>query len=191
MLFTNRSISSQICAIITIYLTTVTWCDGGGLPCNYYDSINITAGVKHSNGSITLNGFEFTYGQYFKFDYILNGAERTAVAEYIRGCPCINKPCVRLCCPLGSVMDAEDNLNCHADQAANNLKIDITDDLNRTRTVNLNENFGLLEPKCEDYYYADVYQINKVILLKNILYNYLLFEFYLLILTGRIRVARE
>lgn len=177
MLLINRSISSQICAIITIYLTTVKWCDGGGLPCDYYDSINITAGVLHSNDSITFNGFEFTYGQYSKFNYILNGTERTTVAEYIRGCPCINRSCVRLCCPLGSVMDSGDNLKCHADQAANHLTIDITDDLNQTRTVDLNENFGLLEPKCHISYYADDYHINKVILLKNILYNYLLFEF--------------
>lgn len=173
MLLENRSISSQICAIITIYLTTVKWCDGGGLPCDYYDSINITAGVLHSNDSITFNGFEFTYGQYSKFNYILNGTERTTVAEYIRGCPCTNRSCVRLCCPLGSVMESGDNPKCHADQAANHLTIDITDDLNQTRTVDLNENFGLLEPKCHISYYADDYHINKVILLKNIPYNYL------------------
>lgn len=153
--------------IIAIHLTFVIWCDGQKLPCSYYDSINITAGVKHSNNSIMLNGMVFTSDQYAEIDYILKGtnAERITVKPYTRGCSCVNRPCVRLCCPYGTFEDANEpemDIECRPDEAANNLKIDITDEHNHTQTVQLNGNFGYTDRICSNFYYADEYKINKV-----------------------------
>lgn len=114
-----------------------------------------------------LNGMEFTSDQYAEIDYTLKGTERITVNPYTRGCSCTNRPCVRLCCPYGTfaVADADEpemDIKCRPDEAANNLKINITDEHNHTQTVQLNGNFGYTDRICDSLYYADEYKINKV-----------------------------
>lgn len=76
----------------------------GDLPCDFLDSMNISDGVFGSNKTIVYKSLEFPFDQYVKINYTFdNGIERTAVAPYLRGCICNHKPCIRLCCPDGSI----------------------------------------------------------------------------------------
>lgn len=42
------------------------------LPCNFFDSVNITDGHKLNNQSIIFEGIEYPKWQYAEFDYIIN-----------------------------------------------------------------------------------------------------------------------
>ena len=73
------------------------------LPCDFYQSVNITDGFKHGNGSISYNGQMFPSGSYGYTDKIvLYDRMEEEVEEHIRGCICgleNSKPCVPFCCP--------------------------------------------------------------------------------------------
>lgn len=76
------------------------------LPCDFHDSINITDGIHHLNGSIFFKGLEFTPDQYIRTNHILTKSmERIRVEHYTRGCICNVRPCYRLCCLHGSFVD--------------------------------------------------------------------------------------
>lgn len=70
------------------------------LPCDYYDTVNITDGEKLPNSSILHNNILYESHEFSEIEYIKtkNGDSET-VAPHIRGCICNkhNKPCVRLC----------------------------------------------------------------------------------------------
>lgn len=151
---------------VVISLSSVNWCHGTEteLPCQFNDSINITAGIIHPNNSITFDGTEFKIGHYAQINYTQNGDKRTTVDPYTRGCRCTNKSCVRLCCPYASFMETNANSNtitCRTDEAAKNLIINLSDTDNQTLVVD--ENFGHVEQICEHRYYEDDYTINEVL----------------------------
>lgn len=73
------------------------------LPCNFNESVNITDGTDHGNGSISFNGDMFHKNTYAMTDqiYLDNGTVKT-VDRHLRGCFCnleTSKPCVQFCCP--------------------------------------------------------------------------------------------
>jgi hypothetical protein len=68
-------------------------------PCNILDTINITAGFKDGSGKYYHDGIVYEIGTFGEFNYILNdNAEREEVDPHTRGCICMYKPCLRVCC---------------------------------------------------------------------------------------------
>ncbi|CAO1416062.1 unnamed protein product [Diamesa tonsa] len=68
-------------------------------PCNYIDTVNITSGHKDNDGNIIFNGTTFPKEMYAQYNYeIVNYVERKSVNPHTRGCLCLIKPCIRLCC---------------------------------------------------------------------------------------------
>ncbi|XP_053674611.1 G-protein coupled receptor Mth2-like [Anopheles nili] len=69
------------------------------LPCDFIDSVNITDGEKLPNGDIRHNGVIYNSTFYRTIDYEYeNYSTKKFVADYIRGCLCAVRICVRLCC---------------------------------------------------------------------------------------------
>lgn len=135
------------------------------LPCDFLDSVNITGGVLHSNNSFIFNGIEFTVGQYTKVNYIVKDGQFLIVEPYYRGCPCKNKPCIRLCCPYASFVvskKADGEFICRNDEAARRIEGEIINENNETEIINFEQHFGFVERVCINHYYADEFQITHV-----------------------------
>lgn len=94
---------------------------GSNLPCNFYDSINITDGTLHPNQSIIFNGIEYPSHQYAIVNHYLdNELQRKIVKAYVRGCVCNIRFCIRFCCPFGTIADemsAGKSVKCHENDA--------------------------------------------------------------------------
>lgn len=139
------------------------------LPCDFFDSINITDGALHSDLSITYDNITFQKNQYAKIDYILEGETKTHTSmPYLRGCICNIKPCMRLCCPSQVLFD-ENTLKCtnqtHA--AAKLFESDVIDEHNHTQKWILDHHFAYVHDKpCDKKYFAEgVYNITHVIII--------------------------
>ena len=78
-------------------------CEKIPLPCDFYESENITDGTDLKNGSYSFNGHMFHNGSYGYTDIIfLHNKTKKTVEEHLRGCLCgfeASKPCVSSCCP--------------------------------------------------------------------------------------------
>lgn len=132
------------------------------LPCEYLDSLNITDGIRHTDGSIEFNGMIFTQDQYARIDYVLeNGMTHKIVQPYVRGCVCRMKTCVRLCCPYGSFYDYV-NRTCHPhdSERVRRLKTDVLDEHKQTKSIILDHHFAYVNDRsCHQRYLVDDYQI--------------------------------
>lgn len=166
----TMSVWRQLLAIV-IFLLSVNWMHASSLspdlPCEFLDSINITAGVKQANGSILFDGILFPIDEIAEVDYSLeNGKEHISVKPHIRGCLCQIQPCFRLCCPHGSFKQyGNGSKSCLLHEAAHNLEHEIVDTNNQTQTVKLHEHFKYVDHRpCEEFYYADEYQITHVMI---------------------------
>lgn len=164
-----ENISSEIrveFAILLLFLLNPVVLNGGReLPCEFFDSVNITDGIRYSNQSISYNGIELKYDQYAEIDYIFIGLERFEAKRHIRGCPCIGKPCIRLCCPYGSFVESMkfgEEVKCRKDEAAKSIQTQIIDENNQTRTVILDDRFGFTEQICKDHFPAVNFNIKYV-----------------------------
>lgn len=74
-------------------------------PCDFSSTINITDGIKQRNGSIFHNNVQYLETQYADYNYIkFNISERTKVPKHTRGCLCVVKDCIRVCCPFGQAI---------------------------------------------------------------------------------------
>lgn len=134
------------------------------LPCDFVDSINITGGVEFSNNSILFEGI--VYNQYATVNFIWNGTKQTQVEPHIRGCPCLQTPCIRLCCPYGSFVELFDYgsvQKCHQSEEAKHFESEVIQ-YNETKTIRMEEHFGFVDPICNNYYYADDFKIYTVII---------------------------
>uniref|UniRef100_A0A182PLA5 G-protein coupled receptors family 2 profile 2 domain-containing protein n=1 Tax=Anopheles epiroticus TaxID=199890 RepID=A0A182PLA5_9DIPT len=69
------------------------------LPCDFIDSVNITDGQRLPNDEILHNGviYNKTYYRVIDYEYV-DYATKKYVPNYIRGCLCAVRICVRLCC---------------------------------------------------------------------------------------------
>lgn len=77
---------------LLLYLVLVSllvWCYCN--PCTEFESVDITTGVVHANGSITHDNVEYGPGRWYKGE-LENGATVTY------GCPCIDHVCINKCC---------------------------------------------------------------------------------------------
>ncbi|XP_055318309.1 G-protein coupled receptor Mth2-like isoform X2 [Sitodiplosis mosellana] len=153
---------------ITIGFISVNWSNGfllsRELPCHYLDSVNITDGVKQNDGSIIYNDIRFANDQYTKINYILeNGMERVTVEPYVRGCLCNQRPCIRLCCPIGSFYDATvtGKRKCSQNESAHQFESDVFDHTqNKVQKVVLDQHFEYVDDKpCSNYYLAGEYNL--------------------------------
>lgn len=135
------------------------------LPCDFRDSVNISTGMIYSNKSIIFKGIEFAENQYAKVNYIWENGSYSIVEPYYRGCPCNEKPCVRLCCPYGSfVFDKthDGEFQCREDEAARRIESEIIKENNQTEIISFDQHFGLLDRNCSKHFYADDFQITHV-----------------------------
>lgn len=158
------------CVFCLWILVNIKFCQtflfGKKLPCHFYDSINITNGVRHSNNSITFNGIEYPPDQYSEMTYdLINNIESIKVHTYIRGCLCAVRSCIRLCCPFGSFVDEmmENGIKCRTNDTAKKVKFKVIDSNNQTKLNYLNEHFVHIDRICNQYSNADGFKIHQVI----------------------------
>lgn len=132
-------------------------------PCSFFDTINITDGIKYSNGSISYNGITYKSNQYKTFNYIyLQHDIRKSSIPHIRGCFCYHRICIKSCCPKGYIL----NNGCISStdpQKMQKFHVNLKLKNNKTKIVNLynNSKYGvtyikpcygyLLEPEKNAY----------------------------------------
>lgn len=124
-----------------IVLTFVNWSDGfflstNELPCAYEDSVEIN-GTHLPDGSILHDGTIYKKDQYYTVYYrMVNSQKRIRTDAYLRACPCMmNKPCLRLCCELGSFVNTSalkrgtipQDIPCYQHEAAKNYQSEVFD----------------------------------------------------------------
>lgn len=134
------------------------------LPCQFHDSVNITDGTLLPNKTIVFDSFEFPQNQYAELDYIWSGDEKISTPLHLRGCLCNRKPCIRLCCPLGSMPEIKNKTRvCTPHEGANDLKLEILDRNNASTSTKIDQHFSIVHTKsCEKLYFADDYKITHV-----------------------------
>lgn len=128
------------------------------LPCHFLDSVNITDGTLQPNRSIIYNGIEFPESQYLKINHDLDTkSDRHEVAPYYRGCLCNRMPCMRLCCPHGTIFKIEDHRKqCLPHEEAKNLEGKILDQNDQTIHTKFNRHFAFVaDSPCSRAYIAD------------------------------------
>lgn len=123
------------------------------LPCHFQDSINITNGQLQADGARIHDGTIYSKEQYALVNYrITDGKARVPVKSHLRGCPCNVKPCISLCCPLGSFVSTRNlkkgtilqEIPCYNHAAAQNYEYDVVDLNNQTNRQKLNELFSFV-----------------------------------------------
>lgn len=132
---------------------------GRELPCNFMDSINITDGTTQHNKSIIFNGITFSEHQYA---YV---HETKSNQTYPRGCLCDMKPCLRLCCPYGSIFERSANgmSSCRNHEAAAQFENEIYAEDPNAKNLLVNHHFGYVDDRpCKDLYSISEYKITKV-----------------------------
>lgn len=134
------------------------------LPCDFFNSKNITDGIRQSDDSIFFDGIVYPKDQYATVDYVLDKGKSATVSPYIRGCTCNIKPCLRLCCPLGSIHKRENGtMVCREHEAAKNFEGDVLQQNNETETITLDSQFAFVHGHpCKKMFFEDDYQITHV-----------------------------
>lgn len=135
------------------------------LPCHFLDSINITGGNRLPyDGSIEFNGIVYSRNQYAEINYVIEaGTFQITVDPYIRGCICNIRPCLRLCCPLGTLHTDDRATTCRDHEKAKKFEAEIIHENNETKIIPLERYFAYIEGyPCNFMYFDDDYQINNV-----------------------------
>lgn len=138
---------------------------GEKVPCHLLDSINITDGTLQPDNSVLFNGIKFPKGHYATVKHIVEGKERF-VEPHMRGCPCFDIPCLRLCCPYGQFVESMEygkETVCREDKLAKNFKAHVTNEQNRSETISLHQHFGFVHKICKTHSMLDNYTITNVI----------------------------
>lgn len=131
------------------------------LPCQFFDSINITDGAfQQQNQSIIYDGVEFIPADYAQIDYVLDrGVEFVPAEPHIRGCLCNRKPCIRFCCPFGSVLGIRNvSKTCVSqEQAANHINHRIAHQNNTMQSAELDDQVSIVNNNypCQKMYVGD------------------------------------
>lgn len=135
------------------------------LPCHFLDSINITNGTQQQDKSIKFNGITFAEDQYA---YVLDNQSNQT---YPRGCLCNIKPCLRLCCPYGSIYERNGTSPCRSHEAATQFENEIQAEDQNAKNRLVNHHFGyIIGRPCLDMYGIDEYKITDVIII-NLLFE--------------------
>lgn len=156
--------------IVLIGLLWINWTDAYSgtheLPCQYLDSINITDGTSQSDESILFDNITFTKDQYSVLNYMLeNGTERVTVKPYLRGCLCNTRPCIRLCCPFGSITDRtmKEKKKCRPHEMATQFASQVEAINDDTKKMLLNHSFRYVDDiPCPNFYASKHFKIAQV-----------------------------
>ncbi|XP_037718374.1 G-protein coupled receptor Mth2 isoform X2 [Drosophila subpulchrella] len=82
--------------------------DDPNVPCNFYDTVNLTGHRSFPNGSYDYYGTIVPAHLIGTYDYIHRSlTERIEVPEHVRGCVCKLKECLNICCPWRQVFDTQ------------------------------------------------------------------------------------
>lgn len=66
--------------------------------CQFSETVNITDGLRHENGSIEHEGFIYRPEIYATYNYVMKSRlKKNDSEEHTRGCICRVKKCVRFC----------------------------------------------------------------------------------------------
>lgn len=160
---------TQYTVLVGIVLASVCNISAEELPCEIFESKNISAGHRFENETILYAGIYYPREQYARINYMFDrNATRIEVEPYVRGCICKFKDCVRFCCPPGYKKVGR---NCKkSDIVATELTHDIRHDNNDTTTVVVNNHFGTVHDKScslhidiDEYYLMHVGSISIVL----------------------------
>lgn len=165
MFCSNLSLVGHVLKVFSIGLIISKASNAAELPCDYYDSIDITNGLHFPNNSVFYDGMEFLPEHYAKITYkVENGipVRRNAVTH---GCPCMIRPCIRFCCPYGSFTNFGGSSNqstisnCIQHDRSKDFKIKlqfhngtINEDVHATQ---MQQHFGFVNKNCDKYHSVD------------------------------------
>ncbi|KAL9912134.1 methuselah-like 10 isoform 3-T3 [Glossina fuscipes fuscipes] len=77
--------------------------DSRNVPCPFYQTVNITDDIRLANGSVIHDDVVIPPNWIGVYDYVFaNLQTRVPVSPHLRGCICKVRPCINLCCPMGS-----------------------------------------------------------------------------------------
>lgn len=104
------------------------------------DTVNITeGGWIDPNGDYHYKDIVFKHGTFAEYNYIVeNLTERITVERHYRGCICLYKNCIRICCK------GDSKKNCVITDTLVNIPVGEDDETNITLSSN---QFGILQGK--------------------------------------------
>lgn len=131
----NSALYIWIIICIVVFSTNST-----NLPCHFYDSINITDGIRQQNNQILYDGIVFPSNQYAIVNYTEDDGMKNITEPHLRGCFCnIKQPCHRFCCSnhqmVDGVIDARKNLENKCNEELNQLEEEVF--VESSRLINL------------------------------------------------------
>lgn len=113
------------------------------MPCSPYDTINITAGIKNSDDSITYDGVTYNKSEYRTYDYICNtDLHKIRVENHIRACICSHRICVRSCCQKDEILE---NGQCTLSSKTQIFNVTIYDNnISQTHNLQNDSQYGIV-----------------------------------------------
>lgn len=140
-------------------------CLDNKLPCDYFDSVDISSGTLNADDSITFEHMTFPPEHYSIISYeIKNGNIRKSIAPHRRGCVCNRQACIRLCCKIGQLFVAGMGCVEHDGAAAGNISMNIRTKENELKSTHLSDHFAYVSGKsCPEYYtLTEPFELNHV-----------------------------
>ncbi|XP_055619911.1 G-protein coupled receptor Mth2-like isoform X3 [Toxorhynchites rutilus septentrionalis] len=140
--------------LITVKIT-FAFLSNGELPCEFLDSINISNGTRHPDGSIVFDDIRYESSNYAWIDYDLteNGTV-IDVPAYARGCVCQVKSCVWLCCTKDFIQYGEPYPTCFGFNESAELPVKMDSGLDHVEVVDLMAQRGIFKAlrseQCDD-----------------------------------------
>ena len=158
----------EILVFQLIVLAKLSIQDDDVLPCHFHESVNITDGFEHENGSISHNGHLFHIGSYWYSDQVyLHDSTIETVEEHLRGCVCgleTSKPCVPFCCPENYLKRGDSYLMC---EKYNHKLIVNSSNVEGYHEIDVMEDYTPIHRVCETYELpsedVDFWKLQKVI----------------------------
>lgn len=145
-----------------IILTRILWSNAtprdDQLPCDFFDSMNISHGLHFENKSIIIDDIEYLRGEYAQINYVIINGDRVTVKPHERGCTCGKTKCIQMCCAPGKFTTEENMevLTCN-DRHSESTSIDDTLSAKLQKFgINRTDTFERIENRpCKQYYLAE------------------------------------
>ncbi|XP_055702005.1 G-protein coupled receptor Mth2-like isoform X3 [Phlebotomus papatasi] len=126
-----------------------------GMPCSFFDTVNITDGIQDADGNIVFDGITYPPNLYAEYDYeLVNKTTKYPMEPHLRGCICRVKNCIKYCCPKRQISY---NRECIESNDNSAVIVDvIEEDGNVTNSVDVEKRFGVVYGKpCSSMYSLD------------------------------------
>lgn len=100
----------QIFKVIALFTLVVFWPgtlastfelnqDDPRVPCSFFDTVNLTGHFKHENGSYEYEDMLIPKEYVGTYNYVFKTlVEKIKVKPHVRGCICLLKTCIKMCC---------------------------------------------------------------------------------------------